>query len=61
MNPASRHSAAGDDMGNRANIVVVNNQNWELFYSHWAGCRMLDALVAGPEYALRYIATLSQG
>jgi hypothetical protein len=42
-------------MGNRANIVVVNQDGWQLRYSHWAGCRLLDALLAGPEMATRYI------
>jgi hypothetical protein len=45
-------------MGNRANFVVVKDQDWQLFYSHWAGCRMLDALVAGPQYAVRYAQSL---
>ncbi|MGE2715550.1 hypothetical protein ACQI4L_15955 [Mycolicibacterium litorale] len=42
-------------MGNRANIVLVDHNGWQLRYSHWAGCRMLDALLAGPEMAKRYI------
>jgi len=41
-------------MGNRANFVIVKDQDWQLFYSHWAGARMLDALIGGPELALRY-------
>ncbi|BBX74913.1 hypothetical protein [Mycobacterium shinjukuense] len=45
-------------MGNRANFVIVEDQDWQLYYSHWAGCRMLDALIAGPEYALRYAQSL---
>jgi hypothetical protein len=45
-------------MGNRANFVVVQNEDWQLYYSHWGGCRMLDALVGGPELALRYAASL---
>lgn len=45
-------------MGNRANFVIVENGQWQLHYSHWAGCRMLDALAFGPEYALRYIKAL---
>jgi hypothetical protein len=28
-------------MGNRANFVIVKDQDWQLYYSHWAGCRML--------------------
>ncbi len=42
-------------MGNRANIVLVNHDGWQLRYSHWAGCRMLDAVLAGPAMATRYI------
>lgn len=42
-------------MGNRANLVLVDRDGWQLRYSHWAGCRMLDALIAGPEMARRYI------
>ena len=46
------------DMGNRANFVIVKDQDWQLYYSHWGGCRMLDALVGGPDLALRYAASL---
>lgn len=42
-------------MGNRANLVLVDRDGWRLRYSHWVGCRMLDALLAGPEMAERYI------
>jgi hypothetical protein len=45
-------------MGNRANIVVVENQDWQLYYSHWGGCRMLDMLIGGPDLALRYARSL---
>lgn len=45
-------------MGNRANMVIVENGRWDLFYSHWAGSRMLDALAFGPEHAMRYIRAL---
>ena len=47
-------------MGNRANFVIVKDQDWQLYYSHWAGCRMLDALIGGPEFALRYARSLRQ-
>ncbi len=47
-------------MGNRANFVVVKDQDWQLYYSHWAGSRMLDALIGGPELALRYAQSLRQ-
>ncbi|MCV6974039.1 hypothetical protein [Mycobacterium bourgelatii] len=42
-------------MGNRANIVIVEDGDWRLYYSHWAGCRMLDALLGGPDLALRHL------
>lgn len=42
-------------MGNRANLVLVDRDGWQLRYSHWAGCRMLDALIAGPDMAKRYV------
>ncbi|MGH3562482.1 MAG: hypothetical protein ACRDTN_11950 [Mycobacterium sp.] len=45
-------------MGNRANFVVVEDQDWRLYYAHWAGCRMLDALIGGPELALRFVGSL---
>jgi hypothetical protein len=41
-------------VGNRANFVIVKDQDWQLFYAHWAGYRMLDALIGGPELAVRY-------
>lgn len=47
-------------MGNRANFVIVKDQDWQLYYSHWAGCRILDALIGGPELALRYAQSLRQ-
>ena len=45
-------------MGNRANFVIVKDQDWQLYYSHWGGCRMARALIGGPELALRYAASL---
>ncbi|HEU4360140.1 MAG TPA: hypothetical protein VFR27_01360 [Mycobacterium sp.] len=45
-------------MGNRANFVVVENSDWRLYYAHRTGCRMLDALIGGPDLALRYAASL---
>jgi hypothetical protein len=50
----------GGAMGNRANFVVVQYQDWQLYYSHWAGFRILDALIGGPELALRYAQSLRQ-
>ncbi len=47
-------------MGNRANFVIVKDQEWQLYYSHWAGYRILDALIGGPQLALRYTKSLRQ-
>lgn len=47
-------------MGNRANFVIVKDQDWQLYYSHWAGCRILDALIGGPELARRFAQALRQ-
>ncbi|MED5812059.1 hypothetical protein VST63_06760 [Mycolicibacterium sp. 050232] len=41
-------------MGNPANFVIVENGSWQLYYDHLVGCRMLDALAFGPEFAVRY-------
>lgn len=48
-------------MGNRANIVLVDDDGWQFRYSHWGGCRLLDALIAGPERAKRYILAQQEG
>ncbi|WP_234794200.1 hypothetical protein [Mycolicibacterium flavescens] len=45
----------GTDMGNRANLVILEDGQWSLYYSHWVGCRTLDALVCGPVPALRFL------
>ena len=52
------HRRASRDRVTRANIVIVKDGDWQLYYSHWGGCRMLDALIGGPELALRYAASL---
>ena len=48
-------------MGNRANIVLVDRDGWQLRYSHWAGCRILDVLIGGPAMAKRYVLALQDG
>jgi hypothetical protein len=48
-------------MGNRANIVLVDRDGWQLRYSHWGGCRLLDALIAGPSMAKSYILAQQEG
>lgn len=41
-------------MGNRANFVIVEGQDWRLYYAHCTGYRMLDALIGGSDFAVRY-------
>lgn len=45
-------------MGYRANFVVLENGDWQLYYAHWVGYRMLDVLLGGPKPALRYVTSL---
>lgn len=42
-------------MGNRANMVVVENGDWTLYDAHWVGDRTLDVVAFGSEYAVRFI------
>jgi hypothetical protein len=41
-------------MGNRANMVVVENGEWTLYDGRWAP-QMLDVVAFGPDYAVRHI------
>lgn len=47
-------------MGNRANLVIVEDAKWQLYYSHWVGCRTLDALVCGAAPAVRFISAFRE-
>ncbi|GCA98475.1 hypothetical protein NCCNTM_21100 [Mycolicibacterium sp. NCC-Tsukiji] len=47
-------------MGNRANIVVVKDQEWQYVYSHCEGCRMVDLLIGGPPLALQFLESLGR-
>lgn len=42
-------------MGSRANYVIVDEQGWRLYYSHWGAARVDAQLAAGPAYARRFI------
>ena len=44
--------------GKQGELVIVKDGDWQLYYSHWGGCRILDALIGGPELALRYADSL---
>lgn len=41
-------------MGHRANLILVTESNYELYYSHWSLSLPID-MFWGPEYALDYI------
>jgi hypothetical protein len=43
-------------MGARANLVLVDDAGWRLYYSHWAADTLCTPLLAGPDAATRYIA-----
>ncbi|MDQ2627934.1 MAG: hypothetical protein M3Y90_13180 [Actinomycetota bacterium] len=45
-------------MGNRANVVVVENSDWRMHYAHCTSYRMLDAFIGGPELALHYATSM---
>jgi hypothetical protein len=47
-------------MGNRANIVVVKDQQWQYVYSHCEGCRMVDLMIGGPDLALQFLESLGR-
>lgn len=42
-------------MGQRANMVVLRDGAWTLYYDHWAANRLDDELFMGPETALAFI------
>ena len=42
-------------MGQRANYVVVEEDGWKLYYSHWAGSTADRDLFWGPEHTLEFV------
>jgi hypothetical protein len=44
--------------GKQGELRHRRGSDWQLYYSHWGGCRILDALIGGPDLALRYAASL---
>lgn len=42
-------------MGQRANLIIVREQAYELYYSHWCANTLPADLFWGPEYALSFI------
>ena len=42
-------------MGQRANLIIIEAQNYQLFYSHWCANTIPRDLFWGPDHALRFI------
>jgi hypothetical protein len=42
-------------MGHRANLLIVKDRRYELYYSHWGAVSLDRDLFWGPEHALAYI------
>ncbi|QQZ63308.1 hypothetical protein JI735_12975 [Paenibacillus sonchi] len=42
-------------MGQRANLLIVRNRSYELYYSHWCANTLPRDLFWGPEYAVEFI------
>ncbi|MEM7331634.1 MAG: hypothetical protein AAF490_06055 [Chloroflexota bacterium] len=42
-------------MGQRANLVIFENQNWQLYYDHWCANRLDIELFWGPDIAKNFI------
>lgn len=42
-------------MGQRANLLIVRNQSYTLYYSHWCAYTLPVSLFWGEQYAIRFI------
>lgn len=42
-------------MGQRANLLIVRNHSYELYYSHWCANTLPVSLFWGEQYAIRFI------
>lgn len=42
-------------MGHRANLVIVRNHSYELYYSHWCATTLPEDLFWGEPYAVQFI------
>lgn len=47
-------------MGHRANLLLVDESGYELYYCHWCATSLVHALFWGPEFAVRYIRQTQQ-
>ena len=42
-------------MGHRANLILVNETGYEIYYCHWCALTLDEAVFWGPEFALHYV------
>ncbi|RUT30494.1 hypothetical protein EJP77_11690 [Paenibacillus zeisoli] len=42
-------------MGQRANLIIVRNESYELYYSHWCANTLPQDLFWGEQYAIQFI------
>lgn len=42
-------------MGQRANLIILHNKSYELYYSHWCANTLPNDLFWGEQYAIPYI------
>ncbi|MEK3913028.1 hypothetical protein [Paenibacillus sp. FSL H7-0331] len=42
-------------MGQRANLIIVSNDTYDLYYSHWCANTLPKDLFWGPQYAIKFI------
>jgi hypothetical protein len=45
----------GFTMGQRANLIIVQNNSYDLYYSHWCANTLPTDLFWGPQYAIAFI------
>lgn len=47
-------------MGSRANLIIMNNRGYSLYFCHWCASTLSGALFWGPTYVRSYIEQQSQ-
>jgi hypothetical protein len=47
-------------VGHRANLVIVDENGWRLYYSHWAANEIYRWLAAGPDAAVAFVVAQQQ-
>jgi hypothetical protein len=54
-----KHSGGNPTLGNRANYVIVENGQAQIFFSRWGALTIPSVLLSGPEGTLEYICQLT--